>query len=608
MATPTNKARREAPPKPGAGKPQVGKGGAKAAESIGFLAIIAVILVLANIAGYFVSWRQDLTPNRLFTLSDGSERLVADLEDELKITAYYTSGLPAPWPGHEQQVRDLLSEYASAGSHVTLRWVDPDTEEEKTEARDAGVVEQILGGGDTRSATIVRGYVGIVLEYVGEHETINFPAPTTEGLEYEISSRIQQLTREPLPVGIVTGHGSPTLEQGLSSLRGQLASYELRSVDLTEEVPQELRALLIVDPTEPFTATELQRINQYVMRGGSLGVFGGVVNLSLQGGMGGPSASLTDTHLNELLGPWGIELGQGMVADANCVRIPMRTQFGFPAMVPFPPIPRIAFDELAQEHPVAFRVPSAPFFFTSPITTNDRFEELHGVVLGRSSAEASWLLTGDNIGLTPRDPREWASTMNSESEGPHTVMVALEGELPSAFAGAAAMSSGEQGEQIEAPARAEHPVRVLVAGTGTMLRDEFVPRDQEGAAQLTEGLILALNAVDWLAQDADLIAVRAKSIDEPPIEAPELIEQAEAQATAEQARAEGDAEQVEEADEQLQQATEKWDQKKLLYQVLLSAGVPLFVGLGGLIWWWVRSNKRNNLQELRNKLKAAKNR
>lgn len=604
MATPTKKPQGKASP-----KPEVGKGGAKAAESIGFLAIAAVILVLANVVGYFWFTRVDLTPNRLFTLSDGSRRLVSDLEDELRITVYYTSGLPAPWPGHERQVRDLLGEYESAGSRVTLRWVDPDTEEEKTEARDAGVVEQILGGGDTRSATIVRGFVGIVIEYVGEHQTINFPAPTTEGLEYEVSSRVQQLVREPLPVGLVSGHGSPSLEQGLASLRGALPSYELRSVSLDEEIPQELRALLIVDPTEPFTATELQRINQYVMRGGSLGVFGGVVNLSLQGGMGGPSATLVDTQLNDLLEPWGVELGQGMVADANCVRIPMRTQFGFPALVPFPPIPRIGFDDDAQDHPVSFRVPSAPFFFTAPITTGDRFHELDGVILGRSSAEASWLLTGSNIGLTPRDPREWSSTMGG-SEGPHIVLVALEGQLPSAFSGAAAMSSGEgeDAPRIDAPARAEQPVRVLVSGTGTMMRDEFVPRDQEGAQQLTEGLILALNAVDWLAQDADLIAVRAKSIDEPPIEAPELLQQAEAQASAEQAREEGDTEEVADANEELQAATEAWDRKKLWYQILLSGGVPVFVALAGLLWWWVRSNKRNNLQELRKKLKAAKNR
>lgn len=265
-------------------KPESGRGARKAAESLGFLGIAAIVLVLANVLGYFWFDRIDLTSNKIFSLADGSERLVSSVEDELKITVYYTADLPSEWAAHERYVRDLVQEYAAAGSQVNLRWVNPDDEDEKTEARDMGVAEQTLGGVNTTSMTVVRGFVGIVIEYVGEREVINFGAPSTEGLEYEISSRIQKLVREPLPVGIVSGHGSPSLTEGLTALRGALPNYDLREVDLSQEIDRELRALLIVDPSEAFSATELQRINQYVMRGGSLGVFGGGLNLQLQGG------------------------------------------------------------------------------------------------------------------------------------------------------------------------------------------------------------------------------------------------------------------------------------------------------------------------------------
>jgi ABC-type uncharacterized transport system involved in gliding motility auxiliary subunit len=594
---------------PSSPKPQVGRGGAKAAESIGFLAIIAVVLVLANVAGFFLFTRIDLTPNKIFTLSQGSRRLVSDLEDDLTINVYYTADLPAPWNAHERYLRDILDEYVAAGNgHVKLHWVDPDEEDEKQAAREAGIEEQVLGAQDTTSLTVRRGFVGLSIEHLGEHKTISFSSPSTEGLEYEISSRIQQLVQEPLPVGVVSGHGSPTLSQGLAGLRSAMPSYSLQEVDLSEEIDHDLKALLIIDPTEPFTPEELQRINQYVMNGGSLGVFGGAINLQLQGGMGGPSASIVDTHIDQLLQPWGVELDDGMVADAQAVRIPMRTAIGLPAFVPFPPIPRIAFDDEAQEHPVTFRVPYAPFFFTAPIKTNDHF---HGTVLGRSSAESSWLLTGDSIGLTPRDPREWASTMNQGAQGPFDVLVALEGQLPSAFADAAAVSTGQASEHIEAPAQSTRPVRVLVSGTGTMMRDEFVPRGQEGAQQLTEGLILALNAVDWLAQDADLIAVRAKSIEEPPIRVPETIERAQQEAQTAQANAEagqGDEQEMSEAAERLQDANEAWDDRKLEYQVALSAGLPLFIALAGLIRWQMRKRKRANLQQLRKSLAAKQKR
>lgn len=598
-------------PKSGGSAPKSGQGTQRAAESIGFLAIVAGVLLLLNVVGYvgFFS-RLDLTPNKIFSLSQGSRRLVSELSEDLQVTVYYTAGLPPPWNAHERYVRDMLREYVSAGNgRVKLRWVDPDEESEKNEAREAGVQEQVLGAQDTTSLSVRRGFAGIHLYYPGTRDTsltINFPGPTTEGLEYELSSRIQRLTREPMPIGVVTGHGSPTLAQGLAGLRGALSAYELRDVDLAEEVDRELRALLIVDPTESFSATELQRINQYVMRGGSLGVFGGGVNLQLQGA-GGPSATLAETQLDDLLSPWGMRIGSGIVADAQAIRIPMRTPFGLPAFVPFPPIPRIIFDRDAQEHPVAFRVPYSPFFFTAPIETTARFRELGGVVLGRSSEEASWLLRGSTIQLQPRDPREWASTM-TEARGPHAVLVVLENTLPSAFANAGAMSGEEPAAPtIEAPAQSQAPVRVLVAGTGAMLRDDFLPRDQQGAQQLTEGLILALNGVDWLAQDADLIAVRAKSIEEPPIEVPETIRRAEERVQAEAAEAEGDEEDQgsSEAREALQAENEAWDRKKVWYQLLLSLGLPFLVGLAGLIRWRVRATKRANLQALRNKLTAT---
>ncbi len=595
-------------PKPGSPKPQVGRGRAKAAESIGFLGITALILLLANVAGYFLFARIDLTPNKIFTLSQGTRRLVSDLDDDLKIDVYYTGGLPAPWNAHERYLRDILDEYEAAGNgRVKLRWIDPDEEEEKQAARDAGLEEQVLGGQDTTSVTVRRGFVGLSMQYVDGHETLAFRTDSTQGLEYEISSLIQQLVREPLKVGVVSGHGSPSLSQGLASFRTALPSYTLSEVDLSQEVDHDLKALLIIDPSEPFTPTELQRINQYVMNGGSLGVFGGATKLETGGGpMGGvPSISPVDTQLNQLLSHWGVELGHGVVGDWQSQRAPIRNAIGFPALVPFPPVPIIVFDDEAQEHPVSFRVPYAPFFFAAPIQTNDQF---HGTVLGRTSADQSWLISEDSVQVIPREPREWASTIG-EQHGPFNVLVAIDGQLPSAFAGAAPVS-GEPSEQIEAPAQSTGPVRVLVAGSGTMLRDELLGRAR-GADQLNPALILGLNAVDWLAQDADLIAVRAKSIDEPPLQMPETVQDAQAARASAQASAEagtGDESEVNQAEQRLQEANEAWDRRKVMYQVSLSAGLPLLVALAGLIRWQMRKRKRANLQELRKSLAAKQKR
>ena len=55
------------------------KGSGRAVESITFTLITLIALVLLNVAGYFVFFRFDLPKNPLYSLSQSSQRLVAEL-------------------------------------------------------------------------------------------------------------------------------------------------------------------------------------------------------------------------------------------------------------------------------------------------------------------------------------------------------------------------------------------------------------------------------------------------------------------------------------------------------------------------------------------------
>jgi len=595
MATTKNTKQRKSSSKGTPGTPAKGKGTAKGVESIGFVLMTLVAVVLANVVIHFVRpIRFDMTENRLYSLSQGSERLVAELEDDMAITAYFTSELPPPFNATELYVRNLLAEYeAASNGHLQVRFVDPDEDEERTAAEQDGIQEvphQLI---EHDAVSVRNGYRGIVIKYLGQRQTIPV-IEDTRGLEYEITQAIRLLVREPLPVGVMQGHGSPSPGEGLATLRGALPHYELREVDVSEEIDSELRALLIVNPTEEITETELRRVNQYVMNGGSLGVFGGTMNINIQGAA--PTATTGNTGINTLLAGWGIEIGESLVADARCGRVPMRTRLGIPIPVPYPPAPIVIFDDEAQEHPVLFRLGQAPFFFVSPITTTNRFDELHGQVLARSSGEdQSWLLTGETIQLEPRDPSSW--TLGGD-RGPHDLMVALTGELPSAFAEAQSGADAEAAA-IEAPAQATREVRVLVAGSGALLRDEFLPQ-QEQLRSGGGGVALALNAVDWLAADADLIAIRAKNIEDPALDVPQAVTSAREEAI--EAAEGGDADAANEAIARHNEAQEAWENKKLMYRLGITFGLPLFVLLFGLLRWQLRSNKRASLEELRKTL------
>ncbi|MDH3653130.1 MAG: GldG family protein [Myxococcales bacterium] len=559
-----------------------------ASESLIFLLIVGGILILLNVlAAYFRSPRIDLTQNQLFSLAEGSERLASNLDDRLEVTAYFTENLPPPFNATERQVRDLLAEYSAASNgQIIVRFVNPNDEAEQEAARADGVQRVAHQKIEEDQVAVVEGYRGMVLRYLDQTRTIPVIQDTT-GLEYIISSAIKELVGERKPIGVVGGHGGPSLEQGLTSLRSVLSLYEVREVDVTQEIDPGLAALLVIGPQEPFSDQELRRIDQFVMRGGSLGVFGGAIAVDL-GGQAGPSARALSVRMDGLLGAWGVRLSSKLVADAQCSRAPMAGPLGLQVLVPYPPIPVLQLQEAQREHPVMFRLASPMLPFVAPLELDEPPANTTLTVLA-SSSQDSWTMSGETISLAPRNPRDWQMSTDA---GPFDLMVAIEGKLPSAFA---APIDEDGADAIPAPPVAERDVRVLVVGTGSFLEDAFMPpRPQQGDVQMNAALALALNAIDWLAADSDLIAIRAKTTEEPALDIPDSVLVAESTALA--AAEQGDEGGVEAALAERRAAIESWDSKKLGYRWLNTLGIPFLVALFGLLRWRQRLNKKRTLK------------
>jgi len=553
-----------------------------------FLAFAGGILILLNVlVAYFPSPRVDLTRNGLFSLADGSERLASNLNDRLEITAYFTENLPPPFNATERQVRDLLSEYAAvSGGQIIVTFVNPDDEAKQQAARADGVQPVAHQKIEEDQVAVVEGYRGMVLHYLDETRTIPV-IQDTMGLEYIVTSAIKELVGERKPVGIVGGHAGPSLAQGLTSLKSVLKLYDVREVDATQEIDTGLAALLIIGPQEPFSTDELRRIDQFVMRGGSLGVFGGALAIDLAG-QTGPSGRSVDSRLDGLLSAWGVRLVSKIVADAQCSRAPMRGPMGFQVLVPYPPIPLLQLTEEQLEHPVMFRLASPMLPFVAPLEVSDAPAGVQITVLA-SSSQDSWTMSGPTISLEPRNPRDWQMTSDA---GPFTLMVAIEGELPSAYV---APMDEKSPNAIQAPTSAEGDVRVLVSGTSSFLEDAFMPPPtQQGDIQMNAALALALNAIDWLAADSDLIAIRAKTVEEPALDIPDSVLAAEN--TARAAAEEGDQEGVNSALGERRAAIASWDAKRRAYRWVNTLGIPFLVALFGLFRWRQRSNKKKTLK------------
>ncbi|HEY2736187.1 MAG TPA: hypothetical protein VGI70_19450, partial [Polyangiales bacterium] len=212
------------------------------------------------------------------------------------------------------------------------------------------------------------------------------------------------------------------------------------------------------------------------------------------------------------------------------------------------------------------------------------------------STKYAWTMDGPSVDLKARERWDIPKARQSFVTG-----VALEGRLPSAFAAVPASTpeggdNGAAATAIKAPERSEKPVHVLLFGSGYFMRDEFLPQPQKGNEREVPGgaVAFALNAVDWLAQDSDLIAIRAKSVEDPTLEVPQNVKEAEA--TIREAIDQQDQDKADKAFKERKASMAAWDQKKTEYRWGNTLGLPVAFAAFGLVRWRVRKAKRANLK------------
>jgi ABC-type uncharacterized transport system involved in gliding motility auxiliary subunit len=164
-----------------------------------------LVLVLLNIAGLTLFFRWDLTTNRIYSLSETSQRVVATLEEPLTIKVFFTKNLPAPYNNTERYLRDLLEEYAlHANRNFNYRFYDVSPQEgdvslqasdNQQQASDYGITPVQIQAIEEDEVKFKRAYMGLALIHGDVVEQI--PTITTiDGLEYKLTTAIQKLNNK----------------------------------------------------------------------------------------------------------------------------------------------------------------------------------------------------------------------------------------------------------------------------------------------------------------------------------------------------------------------------------------------------------------------------
>ncbi len=417
-----------------------------------FVLVLVVLAVLGAI-NYLVVRNPkswDLTKGQRYSLSDQTKKAVTGLKEDVKITYFQRQRDMA-------RGQDRLKDYQALSPRLKVEFVDPVQSPAKAQAYD------------------VRGPWPILLIERGEKRE-----KVSNDSEQDITNALIKITREgKKTVCLAEGEGERSGEEsgdrGFSAAKAALGKnqYEAKSVFLLREkkVPAECTVLIVGGPEKDLLPEAVDAIRSYVKGGGK-----GLVMIE-------PETKESFPNLDALVKEWNVEVAKDVVVDVSG----MGQLFGAGELTP-----------LVSDYPY------------HPITKDFRlmtlFHMARSAQAGKGSVEG---VSAQNLLQT--SPQSWAETdlslkgkivfdESKDRRGPISLaaVATVRGPAPSP------PPSPAPATEAEAPKTPEG--RVVVVGDADFASNALL------GFQGNQDLFL--NMVAWLAEDADLISIRAKEPDD----------------------------------------------------------------------------------------------
>jgi ABC-type uncharacterized transport system involved in gliding motility auxiliary subunit len=437
--------------------------------------VVAVFLVIALTV--MINWlstrrfvRADWTTSQIYSLSEKTENILADLDDEIKVVVFMTPQTPM-----YDQVQELLERYKAASDKVTVEYIDPEREPLKT----TQLAEQY---GVQVADTVVFIY-GDRTKYVTSDQMAEMDysgvqygqAPTMRSFkgEEQFTSAILSLVAPDVPkVYFVTGHGEAALagagggasDRGLRVLEEALKRENMETADttlLSGEVPDDADVLAIIGPTRAYTEAEIEALGAYLDGGGRLLV---ALDPLIE-----PAGTMRPTRLEPMLDERGVIVHDDLVVDPS-------------RRLPFYDLSAVYLEDFPP-HPITNGLEGFAVLFT--VSRSLAADSDAATVLVQTSDEG-WGET--NLGMLLRG--EPVALDDADNPGPAAVGVAVED---------AAAATGVEGAE-------ETKYRLVVFGDSDFLTDLDI--SNAGNA------VLATNAFNWLAAREDLVGIPPRDVEQ----------------------------------------------------------------------------------------------
>jgi ABC-type uncharacterized transport system involved in gliding motility auxiliary subunit len=490
--------------------------GAVAALALAFIGL--TILCNHSLAG----WQLDLTQNRLYTISPGTDRILNGIKEPIDLYFFYSAqtaeSIPQISP-YGQRVHDFLEELTQrSDGMIHLHVIDPKPfSVEEDRAAELGVTGTDINDAGTKF------YFGLAgTNSTNGQQAIPFFDPSKQSfLEYDVAKLVYQLAHPAKPV--IAWLSTLPMTGGYNPQSGQMAQpwviysqaqqlFDLRPLQPTAtSIGPDVRVLVLVDPKSLSPATQFA-IDQYALRGGHIVAFVDPV-AEMDQSAGNPMQAMAAdraSHMEKLLSAWGVDFNPGeVVADrGHALTVAMRQGE--------PPVEHIGIlgldkSSLSQSDVITsglsnVNVETAGHL--SPVKgAGIKFEPLI-----QSSTDAE-LMPAQRFSMLA-NPATLLDGFKPDGQR-YTMAARITGMVKTAFPGGPPQGVTLPAGQRDLQASAK-PLNLVVFADSDLLSDFLWVQEQDLFGQRVAQAMasngdLVLNALDNLAGSSDLISVRGRA-------------------------------------------------------------------------------------------------
>ena len=505
-------------------------------------ALVAVVLLTLS---YLFPQRIDLTEEKRYSLSEGTEQLLDGVEEPVLIKVYLEGQFPAGFERLKLETRYMLEEWSARNGNVFFEFINPNQVEKAQEFKNQlatkgiNAVQLQVASNDGQSVLNVfpaammsyreKEEVAVLLEDVMVYDPAEQVNISIQQLEFNLARALSALLVEDKPkVAMITGHGELTAVQtaGIGMALSEHYKVERFSMQTYKALPNGepdmedmIRRLntfelaIIAKPTEAFSELDKYLLDQFAMGGGHLIWFIDGAHAEMDSLSYGPDflayPTYFDLNLTDLLFKYGVRVNTDLIQDVRCAGVNDRRSIN----------PWVYFPLLgATEHPSVLNLNAIKAEFASSLDTVEA-PGLKKHVLLQSSVNARSVPTPHTVSLETLynrpDPRAFQTRDIIAG-------LLLEGSFESAYANRIApKTAGATLPQLKTSA----PTSMAFFSDGDLIRNQVnlinpeLPRGQPlplGFDQYTNIQYgnddLVLNLVDYMLDDRGLMQTRTRDV------------------------------------------------------------------------------------------------